>query len=136
MNTQLLRWWSYFRRGHGVYLALAVSFMNFITLQYRLFIEYIPFLKNIFTHILFFAVIFFVFYTIIAVFIGKWDYTRGAVIIDSTLQAKASPLAWDTVEASILEAEAIKLFIRGQNDEAIEKLERSVKLLEKWRKES
>jgi adenine-specific DNA methylase len=109
--------------------------MNFITLQYRLFIEYVPFLKNIFTHLIFFAVIFFVSYSVIAVLIGRWDYKRGAVIIDSTLQAKASPLAWDTVEASILEAEAIKLFIRGQHDEAIEKLEQSVELLKKWRKD-
>ena len=50
-RDRLLRWLTYFRRGHNAYLVFLVSFANFVVIQYRLLIEYIPALKLSLIHI-------------------------------------------------------------------------------------
>ena len=49
----LLRLWAYFRRGHSAYLSFILSFANFVVLQYRLLIQYVPFLKYLFMNIIY-----------------------------------------------------------------------------------
>ncbi|WP_309493009.1 hypothetical protein [Candidatus Hecatella orcuttiae] len=118
MRRRLLRYWTYFRRGHSVYLIFAITFLNFIVIQYRLLIEYIPTLQKLFSHLIVFMIVFFVIYIPLATIIGWTDVKRGAVPINHTIMAKANPYYRDLAKAIILLAD-------GKNAEAI-------KLMKKW----
>jgi len=118
MRSRILRYWSYFRRGHSVYLAFIISFLNFIVIQYRLVISYIQFLYSMFSHLIYFALSFIAVYIPVAIVIGWWDYKRGAVITDLTLSARANPYFRDL-------AYAMYFIAQDRKDEA-------VKVLEKW----
>jgi hypothetical protein len=54
--------WIYFKTGHGGYLVYSLSIMNFITLQHRLLIQYIPFLSKYLTKLSTFMIVFFLTY--------------------------------------------------------------------------
>ena len=118
MKTRLLRIWTYFRRGHAVYLAFVISFMNFIVIQYRLLIEQIPMLSFIFSQLYMFAIIFVFIYIPLSAIIGWIDYRRGSVPVDQEVAAKANPWAIDL-------AKALQYIAQGENDKAIQ-------ILEKW----
>lgn len=66
-KDRLLRWWTYFRRGHNTYLVFLLSFANFVTIQYRLLVEYVPALKILFINFTSFLLAFAVIYLPIAV---------------------------------------------------------------------
>jgi len=95
-----------------------MSFANFIVIQYRLLVEYIPLLKLVFSSLIAFAIAFFLVYVPLAILIGWYDYRKFAVPVDTALVAKASPWNRDLARALILIAE-------GRNREAIE-------VLRKW----
>ena len=120
VKTRLLRYWTYFRRGHNIYLVFLLSFANFVAIQYRLIIENVAFLKDIFTHLSIFAAVFVLVYVPAAIIIGWLDYRRLAVPVDMTITAKASPWVKDLATALIYIAE-------GRGEEA-------KKVLEKWTK--
>ncbi len=120
VKTRLLRYWTYFRRGHNIYLVFLLSFANFVAIQYRLIIENMAFLKDIFTHLSIFAAVFVLVYVPAAIIIGWLDYRRLAVPVDMTITAKASPWVKDLATALIYIAE-------GRGEEA-------KKVLEKWTK--
>jgi len=117
-KERLLRWWTYFRRGHGTYLVFFLSFANFIVIQYRLLIQYVPVLEILFSNIIAFAIAFFLVYVPLAILIGRYDFRKFAVPVESTIAAKASPWNRDIAKALILIAE-------GKNREAVE-------VLRKW----
>jgi len=114
----ILRLWTYFRRGHSTYLVFFLSFANFIVIQYRLLVEYVPVLQLVFSSLMAFAIVFFMVYIPLAVIIGYLDYKHFAVPVDMALTAKASPWNRDLAKALILIAE-------GKNKEAVE-------ILKKW----
>jgi hypothetical protein len=118
LKGRLLRYWTYFRRGHGVYLVFAISFLNFIVIQWSLLIEQIPPLQALFQHFYMFAILFFITYLPLATVIGWIDYKRGAMPVDQTVAAKANPWVQDLSKAIVLLAE-------GKNEEVI-------KLMKKW----
>ena len=120
-KQRVLRWWTYFRRGHSTYLVFLLSFANFIVIQYRLLVEYIPAMKVLFTSLTVFAASFFFVYIPIAVLIGWYDYRKFAVPVDTSISAKASPWNRDI-------ARALTLIAEGRNKEAIE-------ILKKWTEE-
>lgn len=73
MNRNWIRRrWLDFRNGHSIYLIFAMTFANFITIQYGLLIDRVPQLNAIFTSIWFFATIFIVSYLPLAMVIGYW----------------------------------------------------------------
>ena len=76
---RVLRYWIYFRRGHGTYLIFLVSFMNFITIQYTLLISKFAFLSFIFRDLIIFGITFLIIYIPVATLIGWIDTKRGAV---------------------------------------------------------
>ena len=117
-RQRLLRWWAYFRRGHSTYLVFLLSFANFVVIQYRLLVEYVPPLKLLFSSILAFAAAFILVYVPLAVIIGWLDYRRLAVPVDMALAAEANPYARDLARALIALAE-------GRREEA-------VRILKKW----
>ncbi len=120
-RNRLLRYWAYFRRGYGVYLAFAISFINSVAIQYYLLIQEVPFLQVLFKNLYIFIIVFLVTYIPLATIIGWVDYKRGSVPVDTAIGARASPYAKDMARAIILLAE-------GKNEEV-------VKLMKKWAKE-
>jgi len=121
LRERLLRYWTYFRRGHNIYLVFLLSFANFITIQYNLLVKNVAFLRDIFTHLTYFAIAFLLLYIPAAILIGWYDYRRFAVPIESTLRARANPWTRDLARALICLAE-------GRNEEA-------ARILRKWTRE-
>lgn len=105
MKARLLRIWVYFHRGHGVWLAFILSFLNFIAIQYTQIIERVPFLKMIFPQLTVFFLLFVLVYGPLAILIGWYDYRRGSIPTSSRLSAKASPFYRDVAKALILLSE-------------------------------
>jgi len=66
------RRWLDFRNGHSIYLIFLMTFANFVTIQYGLLIDQVPYLKSLFETIWIFAVIFVSAYVPIAIVIGYW----------------------------------------------------------------
>jgi len=116
---KILRYWTYFRRGHGTYLAFLLSFANFIVIQYKLVIENIPILDVLFSSLTIVAVTFFIGYLPVATVIGWLDYKKLAVPVDATVSAQASPWVQDL-------ASALSLICDGKNEEAKD-------ILKKWK---
>lgn len=83
IKDRLLRYIVYFRRGHSFYLAFAISMANFLVIQYRLLIGYIPALSKIFGKLLVFATLFTAIYLPLATFIGWLDTKRMTVPTES-----------------------------------------------------
>lgn len=110
-----LRFWTYFRRGHSVYLGYILSFSNFIVLQYRLLVEQMPILDAIFNSILLFGIVFIFVYIPISTIIGYYDYEKYAVPIDASIFAKSNPY-------SIAIASAVYYLAEGENRKAMDVL--------------
>lgn len=66
------RRWLDFRNGHSIYLIFLMTFANFVTIQYGLLIDQVPYLKDLFESIWIFAVVFVSAYVPIAIVIGYW----------------------------------------------------------------
>lgn len=64
--------WLDFRNGHSIYLIFLMTFANFVTIQYGLLIDRVPFLSNLFESIWVFAIIYICLYVPIAIVIGYW----------------------------------------------------------------
>src|SRR5690242_8512309 len=72
-NNNLRRRWLDFRNGHSIYLIFIMTFANFVTIQYKLLIEKVPFLTHsIFSSIWVFALVFVAAYVPLGMIIGYW----------------------------------------------------------------
>ena len=72
-NNNLRRRWLDFRNGHSIYLIFLMTFANFVTIQYKLLIEKVPFLTHsIFSSIWVFAIVFVAAYVPLGMLIGYW----------------------------------------------------------------
>jgi hypothetical protein len=71
-NNWLRKRWLDFRNGHGIYLVFIMTFANFVTIQYRLFLEKVPFLHSLFSNIWVFAILFVAIYIPLGMIIGYW----------------------------------------------------------------
>jgi len=85
------RRWFDFRQGHSYYLIFALSFANFILIFYRLLIEQIPELNEIFSSLWIFVLVFILLYIPIAVGIGAW-HRKTQLKIEADVSLKQSPL--------------------------------------------
>lgn len=66
------RRWLDFRNGHSIYLVFAMTFANFVTIQYQLLIDRLPYLDSLFGSIWIFASVFVGIYFPLAIIIGHW----------------------------------------------------------------
>lgn len=71
-SNWLRRRWLDFRNGHSIYLIFAMTFANFVTIQYKLLIDRVPFLDSIFGSIWVFAIVFIAVYLPLGIIIGYW----------------------------------------------------------------
>ena len=93
-NSWFRRRWLDFRQGHTIYLVFAMTFLNFITIQYALLIDKIPALKPIFGNPWIFAVAFISIYMPLAIMIGywhrksQWKVEQEAMFNENVVQAR------------------------------------------------
>jgi hypothetical protein len=71
-NNWLRKRWLDFRNGHSIYLIFIMTFANFITIQYRLLLEKVPFFHSMFSNIWIFAILFVAIYLPLGMIIGYW----------------------------------------------------------------
>jgi hypothetical protein len=71
-SNWLRRRWLDFRNGHSIYLIFAMTFANFVTIQYKLLIDRVPFLDSFFGSIWVFAIVFIAVYLPLGIIIGYW----------------------------------------------------------------
>ena len=90
-DTWFRRRWYDFRQGHGMYLVFAMSFVNFVLIFYRLLIEEINVLGEIFSNLWIFVVIFLAVYIPAAILIGNW-HRKTQMKIEHEQSMKQSPL--------------------------------------------
>jgi hypothetical protein len=90
-ETWIRRRWYDFRQGHGMYLVFAMSFVNFVLIFYRLLIEQIDFLGDLFSNLWIFLIIFLALYIPTAVLIGNW-HRKTQMRIEHEQSMKQSPL--------------------------------------------
>jgi len=117
MKRRLIRFLAYFRRGHNIYLAFILSFANFVVIQYRLLVEHVSFLREVFTSLAVFALFFMLTYVPIAVLLGWLDYRKICVPVETELTSRANPWVRDL-------ARALYLIADGKSEEAKRVLER------------
>lgn len=79
LRDRVYRYVVYFRRGHSSWLAYAISFANFVVIQYRLLVSYIPILESLLPSLTSFVVTFFLVYIPVAVVIGWYDTKKATV---------------------------------------------------------
>lgn len=118
MKRRLIRFLAYFRRGHNIYLAFILSFANFVVIQYRLLVEHVTFLREVFTSLTLFALVFTLTYVPLAILLGWLDYRKICVPVETELMSRANPWVRDL-------AYALYLIADGKNEEA-------KRVLKKW----
>jgi len=87
----IIRRWYDFRNGHGIYLIFALTFTNFVLIFYRLLIERVPFLDEIFTDLWLFMIIFVLIYVPVAVLIGHW-HKKTQMKVETEVITRQNPL--------------------------------------------
>lgn len=68
------RRWVNFRMGHSIYLVFIMSFANFILISYRLLIERVDALNELFSSLWVFIIAFILLYIPAATLIGHWHH--------------------------------------------------------------
>jgi hypothetical protein len=110
-NSWFRRRWLDFRQGHTIYLVFAMTFLNFITIQYALLIEKIPTLKPVFGNPWIFAVVFISFYMPLAIVIGywhrksQWKVEQEAMFNENVVQARLYLFLINLIEGRATEKE-------------------------------
>ena len=122
--------WIYFKAGHGGYLVYSLSILNFIVLQHRLLISYVPFLSKYLSKLSTFIAFFFITYIPLAIVIGHFEFRKGAL----TRRPMLNPYTQDSIESTLLLNSGLLDYINGDVDGAREKIEESVNIMNRWRK--
>jgi hypothetical protein len=122
--------WIYFKAGHGGYLVYSMSIMNFIVLQHRLLIQYVPFLSKYLNKLSTFVALFFFTYIPLAVILGYFEYRKG----EMTRRPMLNPYTRDTIKANILQSESLQRYYDGDVEGAKTKIEESLLVMRRWRK--
>jgi len=84
------RWWE-FRQGHSTYLIFLLTFMNFVLIAYRLLIERIPFVQELFPQLWIFVLTFVLVYIPLSIIIGNW-HRRTQLRVETTINVLENPL--------------------------------------------
>ena len=123
--------WIYFKTGHSGYLVYSLSILNFVVLQHRLLISYIPFLSRYMSRLSTFIIVFVVTYIPLSIFIGYFEFRKGEV----KRRPMLNPYTQDTLEATIRMNHGLLNYINGDVEEATDQIEESLAILQRWKKE-
>jgi hypothetical protein len=103
------RRWLDFRNGHSIYLIFVMTFANFITIQYKLLIDKIPYLAGVFDNIIIFAIVFILLYVPISIGLGYWHRKSQWKVEQDALfrENKVGAIMWmyviDLIEGNVSE---------------------------------
>ena len=103
------RRWLDFRNGHSIYLVFAMTFANFITIQYQLLIANLPLSAGIFSSIWIFAIMFILFYVPLSIVLGYWHRKSQWKVEQDALfrENKVGAIMWmyviDLIEGNVSE---------------------------------
>lgn len=103
------RRWLDFRNGHSIYLVFAMTFANFITIQYQLLIDRLPYLGELFDSILIFAIVFILAYVPLSIVLGYWHRKSQWKVEQDALfrENKVGAIMWmyviDLIEGNVSE---------------------------------
>ncbi len=120
--------WIYFKAGHSGYLTFTLSILNFVVLQHRLLIQYIPFLSKYLSSLTSFFLVFVFTYIPLAIGIGYFEFRKGGMKRKPML----NPYSQDTIKAHILMNNGLLKFIEGDEASAKEQIKMSSEILRKW----
>ena len=120
--------WIYFKAGHSGYLTFTLSILNFVVLQHRLLIQYIPFLSKYLSSLTSFFLVFMFTYIPLAIGIGYFEFRKG----EMKRKPMLNPYAQDTIKAHILMNNGLLNFIEGDEASAKEQIKLSIEILRKW----
>ncbi len=121
-NSWVRRRWLDFRQGHTIYLVFAMTFINFITIQYALLIDRVPALNSIFSNLWVFALVFIGAYMPLAIVIGywhrktQWKVEQEAMFNENVVQARLWLFMIRLVQGKVSEKE------RAEMQEMLEKI--------------
>ena len=73
----------YAKRGHSSWFTYLFGLANFIVIQYRLLVQYVPALEAVFPSLTSFLLVFAVSYLAVAVVVGWWDYKKATVATEA-----------------------------------------------------
>jgi hypothetical protein len=121
--------WIYFKAGHGGYLVYTMSIMNFVVLQHRLLISYIPFLDQYLNRLSTFIIFFVLTYIPLAIVIGYYEFRKGEI----KRRPMLNPYIQDSIEAQILISRGLNSFIEGNIEDARNQFVKSIDVLSKWK---
>ena len=94
----IYRAWFYFRVGYGTYIALLVGLGSNLLLFYRLGIQQIDFLGDVFTSLTVFSIVAIIVLLPISIGAGLYHMKRtGAYAADATVSAEQNPYAYRAV---------------------------------------
>ena len=122
--------WIYFKTGHSGYLVYLLSLMNFVVLQHRLLISYIPILSRYLNQLSTFILFFIVTYIPLAVVIGFFEFQKG----EMRRRPMLTPYIQDSLEATILQGEGLIKYFDGDIAEAKRRIEDSLAIQKKWKR--
>jgi hypothetical protein len=120
------RRWLDFRNGHSIYLVFAMTFANFITIQYQLLIDRLPYGAGIFNSIWIFAISFILAYVPLSIVLGYWHRKSQWKVEQDALfrENKVGAIMWmyviDLIEGKVSEEdrklmrEALLRITRGE----------------------
>ena len=118
-NSWVRRRWLDFRQGHTIYLVFAMTFLNFITIQYKLLVEdvkdSVPTLQFLFTDLWIFAIIFISAYMPLAIVIGywhrktQWKVEQEAMFNENIVQARLWLFMIRLVQGKVSETEKAEM---------------------------
>jgi len=116
-NSWFRRRWLDFRNGHSIYLVFAMTFLNFVTIQYSLLLNRVPVLStipvlgSIFTNFTAFTILFISIYMPLAIVIGywhrrsQWKVEQEAMFNENVIQAKLYLFLINLIEGRASEKE-------------------------------
>ena len=121
--------WIYFYTGHSSSLIYTMGIMNFIVLQHRLLISYIPFLNKYLSNLTTFIIFFTVTYTPLAISIGILEFRKG----ESKRRPKLNPFNQDILIAEVAMIDGfIEIAQQIQSPTAIENLQKAREIKARW----
>jgi hypothetical protein len=117
------RFWEY-RQFYSAYIALFIAISNWITIQYRLVLENIPFLNSIFSNIVTFLIVAVVLFSVISVLGGHYIHRKRQFRIEQELATEENPYLYRAapgkerdlmVPIYILQLETLEDLLRQNN---------------------
>ena len=116
--------WLDFRNGHSIYLIFAMTFANFITIQYQLLLDKVPLFNSV--PIWAFAVLFIALYLPLGMIIGYWhrknqfSVEAEALFNQNIVGARMYIFLIDLIDGKITEEEKQKMrgYLKGITKES------------------